>query len=290
MKQLLIVSSTAALNGGAAKPTNLAGMTKGAFGCYELAKPDTWLAVKPTSNFALVLGGGPTVNALVIPEVNIANLTQVITDPSAGNVASMEFTVPAITTGKTYTAIIVKKGVTFNERNKFIADVYIPTGSTKTSADVATLIGAQFTAMANAGSLNVTVVVAGSKVTITGVNKNEDFGLVLADELSNVAVTSTAAKISIGDKAYVTKLAQDCIGDRGMEYLYGEGKENYPGYPIPVEDDNYTIITLHYTNYRRSGLCSGDATNMVVYIAVPSASAALTTIKTMFGYVAPVGG
>lgn len=290
MKQLLIVSSTAALNGGAAKPTDLAGMTKGALGVYEIATPDTWLAVKPKSNFAIVIGGGPRVNALIIPEVNIANFTQLITDPAAGNVCSMEFTVPAVAAGKTYTAILTKKGVTFNEHNKYIADVYLPSNSSKTSADVAASIGAQFTAKANAGSINVNVVVAGSKVTITGISTNENFGLVLADDLSGVAVTYTAAKKTIGDKAYVTKLAQDCIGDRGMEYLYGEGKENYPGYPIPVEDDNYTIITLRYKNYRRTGLCSGDATDMVTHIAVPSKSAALATIKTIFGYVAPVGG
>lgn len=290
MKQLLIVSSIAALNGGAAKPTDLAGMTKGALGVYEIATPDIWLAIKPKSNFAIVLGGGPRINALIIPEVNIANFTQLITDPVAGNVCTMEFTVPAVVAGNTYTAIIAKKGVTFNERNKYIADVYLAHNSTKTSADVATLIGNQFTAMVNAGSLNVEVTVAGSKVTIKGITTDEDFSLILADSLSGTSITYTPAKKTIGDKAYVTKLAQDCVGDRGMEYLYGEGKENYPGYPIPVEDDNYTIITLRYKNFRRTGLCSGDATDMVTYIAVPSKSAALTTIKTIFGYVAPVGG
>ena len=289
MKQLLLVNSVPALNGGAAKPTDLLGMAKGAFGAYEIKNPGVWLTAAPSSNYALVLGGGPRVNALVIPEVNIDNVNVVVTNPVDGNVASVDFTVPAIVPGNTYTAIIVKKGVEFNERNKYTADIYVPKNSTKTANDVAAAIGAQFTAMANSGSIDITVTVAAAKVTVQGISKNDNFDIVLTDALSGVAKNVTTANKAIGDKEYVTNLVQECISDRGIDSLYGEGKELYPGYPVPVEDDKYTIITLRYKNYRKAGLTSGDATPMTTHIAVPSKSPALATIKAIFGVVAGEG-
>ena len=73
MKQLLIVSNST-LNGGAAKPTDLSGMAKGAIGFFQLDKLSAWLDAAPTNNFGIALGGGSDALPFIIPEVDIKSL------------------------------------------------------------------------------------------------------------------------------------------------------------------------------------------------------------------------
>ena len=137
MKQLLIVKSSAALNGGAAAPKDLSGMTEGAIGFFALNDYTAWLSAAPSINFGIALGGGSNKPAFVIPEVDV-NTLQVTKSPyAAGSPYAASITIPSGTGGKNYTLVLVKLGTGINgERNKWTQSVHVPVGQTMTAADI----------------------------------------------------------------------------------------------------------------------------------------------------------
>ena len=131
MKQLLIVKSSAALNGGAAAPKDLSGMAEGAIGFFALNDYTAWLSAASTTNFGIALGGGSKKPAFVIPEVDV-NTLQITKSPyAAGSAYAASITIPSGTGGKNYTLVLVKLGTGINgERNKWTQSVHVPVGQT----------------------------------------------------------------------------------------------------------------------------------------------------------------
>ena len=125
MKRLFIVNATAALNGGAAKPTDLSGMADGSIGFYE-CDAAAWLAAAPKKDFAIVAGRGANNAAIVMPEVNLKTLKVVKAAYVAGTKLKKEFTIvaPADDLGVKvnnrlffdYTVIVSVAGTKLNER------------------------------------------------------------------------------------------------------------------------------------------------------------------------------
>ena len=138
MKQLLIVKSSAALNGGAAAPKDLSGMTEGAIGFFALNDYTAWLSAAPTTNFGIALGGGSNKPAFVIPEVDVNTLQVTKSAYAAGTPYAASITIPSGTGGKNYTLVLVKLGTGINgERNKWTQSVHVPVGQTMSAADIA---------------------------------------------------------------------------------------------------------------------------------------------------------
>ena len=163
------------------------------------------------------LGGNISVpcstNHLTITKTQLAEAV-----PYEGNV-----TIPEPTVDGHYTIILVKKGLKFNERNRWTATVPVKVG------DSAEVIAAKLAKYfeANASNLNIAVEVEGAAITI---NSADDLTMVAADDLMGVEITETPASKGV-DKAWIEDLANKCAADAGYLYTYQDLDVN-PGYPF----------------------------------------------------------
>lgn len=283
MKQLLIVNSTAALNGGASTPRDLSNMTAGAIGFYQLDDTSKWLSAAPTKNFAIVLGGGGKKVPFIIPEVDVKSMTVQMAAPKAGVAFKAEITIPTPVEGKNYTLVLAKGGVVFNERSNWTVTEFVQKGATKTAAQIATSLQKQLQAMADTGAIAIKAEVSTAKITVTGLNVGEQWTLVPSDDLIGTAVTTTVAEPTFGDKAYIQDLASRCAAGKGFNYLGEDGDEIYPGYPETVEDKQYNVFTLRFAVPRVASKTRDEVVNQLVHIAIPTTSAITDTVKTILG-------
>lgn len=290
MKQLLLVNSTAALNGGASTPKDLTGMAMGSIGVYHLDDNTAWLAAAPTKDFAIVLGRGTNSVPLIIPEVDFDSVSVVKAVPQTGNAFSAEITIPTVAAGKTYTLVLVKNGTLPHERNTWTATYTILPGDTSTTAaNVAKKLGDYFSAMAATGSIEVTVAVASAKITITGKNVGEGWTLKAGDALYGTTITTTEAQPAIGNKVYMQDLASKCAAGKGFTDTYADGASVYPGYPETVEDKQYNVYTLRFAVGRKSAKTRDERVWQLVHVAVPTDATAASSIDTIIGGIkAPV--
>ena len=282
MKQLLIVKSSAALNGGASAPKGLSGMAAGSIGFFALNDYSSWLAAAPTTNFGIALGGGANKPAFVIPEVDVNTLQVTKSAYAAGTGYAASITIPSGTGGKNYTLVLVKLGTGINgERNKWTQSVHVPVGQTMTAADMAKKLRDGFQAMADSGSIDVTIGGSGAAVTVTG-KVGDGWKLVASDDLYGTTITETTKGVkTVGDKAYIEDLARQCAGNKGFTNTDLESQHIYPGYPEEVEDVHYTVFNLRFATGRASGKQTDERIWQYVHIAVPETSAALATITTI---------
>lgn len=202
---------------------------------------------------------------------------------AAGGAYSGNVTITAPQADGHYTLILVKKGLKFNERNRWTATVPVKIGD---SADaVAAKLGKFFEA--NATNLNVTVQVAAAKITITGKANGEDFKLMGADDLAGVAVSETAAVAPLNDAAYIKDLAAKAASDAGFNYTY-EDLDINPGYPLnPLAqadkaDTGFTVFTCRFA-VPRDVKTHDEVVHQIVQVAFPTGAAAIATVEAIFG-------
>lgn len=199
----------------------------------------------------------------------------------AATAYSGSVTIAAVTPHLDYTLIVVKKGVKFNERNKWTANVHAKENDTADSIaeKLATLISE------NASGLKAEN--ASGVITLSCDEKGVDYEVVGADELMGVKVTQTHATIAYGDAAYVTKLANMAAADAGFNDTYLDGATLlYPKYPLnPLAqsdkaDTGFTIFTLKFAEPREVKT-RDEVVNQIVQVAFPTGSAAITTFETV---------
>jgi hypothetical protein len=288
MKQLLIVNSKTALNGGASTPRDLSNMAAGAIGFYQLDDTSKWLSAKPTKNFAIVLGGGGKKVPFIIPEVDVNSLSVTYADYDHGNNVTAGILMPEPVSGKTYTLMFVKGGTTFNERSTWTVSEYIPEGVTKTANELAKAFATRIQSMIDLNGFPFRIVGNG----ITGAGNRLDFyaqdttqwKIIPTDGLAGVSLEDVQnASPAVGDKAYIQDLASRCAAGKGFNYLGEDSGEIYPGYPEVVEDTQYDIITLRFAVPRVASKTRDEVVNQVVHIAVPSASSIINTVKVILG-------
>ena len=282
MKQLLIVKSSAALNGGASAPKDLSGMAAGAIGFFALNDYTAWLSAAPSTNFGIALGGGSDKQAFVIPEVDVNTLKITKSPYAAGSAYAASLTLPAGTGGKNYTLVLVKLGTGINgERNKWTQSVHVPVGGSMTAADIAKKLRDGFQAMVDSGSIDVTIGGSSSSFTLTG-KTGDEWKLTAGDDLFGTTITeSTKGVKTVGDKAYIQDLARQCAAGKGFNHIDLESQHIYPGYPEEVEDKHYTVFTLRFATGREAGKQTDERIWQYVHIAVPEDSAALSTITAI---------
>lgn len=294
MKQLLIVNSAKALNakkdsaGVAITPNNFSNLAEGAISLFELGG-STVLSAAPTKNFGIALGRSGNVLPFIIPEIDINTLYITVTQPSAGQKFKAEITIPTPVEGNNYTLVLVKKGTSINERFKFTATEFVPTGTSMTAAAIATSLGNQFKNYASNETLAINVTVSSAKITIESNNYTDQYELVASDKLHGVAVTTTPSKPNIGDTSYIKTLAQQCAAGKGFNYLAEDAGEIYPAYPENVENiaqadiatKGYVVFNLRFATKREAGKTMDEAVWQYVHIAVPKNNSSYSTIATM---------
>lgn len=183
-----------------------------------------------------------------------------------------------------YTIILVKKGVKFNERNKWSATVHAKSSDTTATIGAALLKYFQD----NVVGTDVTVTYADKVLTFTANTKDCDITVVPADYLVDAAVANTTAfKKAYGDADYVADLANKAAADAGFEYtLMDDVHYMYPNYPLDplaqpkAADTGYTIFTLKFSEPREVKTVD-DVVNQIIQVAFPTGSAAIETFETV---------
>lgn len=200
---------------------------------------------------------------------------------SASSAYSGDVTIADVTPFLDYTLIVVKKGVKFNERNRWTATVHAKEN------DTVTTIAQKLAEAITANSSGVTATNAAGKITLTGSEKGVDYEVVGADELMGVTVNQTHANIAYGDAAYVTKLANMAAADAGFNDTYqSDVSLLYPNYPLnplaqaDAVDAGFTIFTLKFAEPREVKT-RDEVVNQIVQVAFPTGAGAITTFETV---------
>ena len=197
------------------------------------------------------------------------------------------FTIANVVAGSDYTVVVVKKGVGFNERNKWTATVRAKAADTVDT--IAAALASQITANVGAG---VTAAASAGKVTVTAKEKGVDYELTLGDDLFGTAVTQTHATAAVADAKYITDLAIKAAADAGIEYTYQDaGELIYPDFPLnPLAQDDsadagFTVYTIRFAEPREMKTVD-QSINQIVQIAVPTGTAAIATIDKVLAALA----
>ena len=197
------------------------------------------------------------------------------------------FTIADVVAGSDYTVVVVKKGVGFNERNKWTATVCAKAADTVDT--IAAALASQITANVGAG---VTAAASAGKVTVTAKEKGVDYELTLGDDLFGTAVTQTHATAAVADAKYITDLAIKAAADAGIEYTYQDaGELIYPDFPLnPLAQDDsadtgFTVYTIRFAEPREMKTVD-QSINQIVQIAVPTGTAAIETIDKVLAALA----
>ena len=197
------------------------------------------------------------------------------------------FTIANVVAGSDYTVVVVKKGIGFNERNKWTATVRAKAADTV--GTIASALASQITANVGAG---VTAAASAGKVTVTAKEKGVDYELTLGDDLFGTAVTQTHATAAVADAKYITDLAIKAAADAGIEYTYQDaGELIYPDFPLnPLAQDNsadagFTVYTIRFAEPREMKTVD-QSINQIVQIAVPTGTAAIATIDKVLAALA----
>lgn len=201
---------------------------------------------------------------------------------------SANFTIGAVTAQEDYTVIIAKKGLKFNERNKWTSTIHAKANDTV--AGIATKIVNHINA--NSIGNGVTATAAAGKITITAKEAGKDYSIILADGLFGTPVAVTASGLpAYGDAAYVRDLAEKAAADAGFEYTYNEFEGFYPGYKLdplanpPSADKGYTIYTIRCAEPREMKT-RDEVVHQIIQIAYPTDSAAIATMDNILGAIA----
>lgn len=193
--------------------------------------------------FYLVIGREKELGGNISVPCNTNHLTITKTELTEAVPYEGSVTIPEPTVDGHYTIILVKKGLKFNERNRWTATVPVKVG------DSAEIIAAKLAKYfeANANNLNITVTVEGAAITI---NSADDLTMVVADDLMGVEITETPASKGV-DKAWIEDLANKCAADAGYLYTYQDLDVN-PGYPFnfkqftEAEIEEFQLMTLRF--------------------------------------------
>lgn len=199
------------------------------------------------------------------------------------------FTIPAPTVGDDLTVVVVKKGVQFNERNKWTATMRVKDGQD------ASVCAKELTEQLNNNPASgVKAVAEAAKITITAVNKGEDYKITLGDDLFGVAVAEIPAVTPLADANYIKDLAMKAAADAGIEYTYQDPANLiYPGYPLnPLAqpdsvDAGYTVFTLKFAEPREMKTVD-QSINQIVQIALPTGADAIDKVETILKAIAGV--
>lgn len=199
------------------------------------------------------------------------------------------FTIPTPTVGDDFTVVVVKKGVQFNERNKWTATMRVKNGQ-----DASACAKELAEQLNNNPASGVKAAVETNKITITAVNKGEDYKIALGDDLFGVAVTEPSAVTPLADANYIKDLAMKAAADAGIEYTYQDPANIiYPGYPLnPLAqpdsvDASYIVFTLKFAEPREMKTVD-QSINQIVQIALPEKSAVIDKVETILKAIAGV--
>lgn len=279
MRQLFVVKSNAVIADNSNAAFDLTKVPAGSLGIFELNDLRKFVSdAKLTKDFGIAYGR-PNSQAVVL-EVNIDSLIVTKVTKTAGTKFSANITIPAPVTGKDFTIELVKLDTIKNERREWTATTRCKSGDT--AETVAARLQKELAAKVENQNVGVTIHTA----TITATAKDyQPWELIAVDDLYGTTVnTTTNGSAPTCDKAYVQNLASEAAQNRGFNNTLADGATIYPGYPMEVDADDYTLYNLKFKNPRVYGRTRDEAVWQEVTIAVPTANSDfITAVETAFG-------
>lgn len=277
MRQLFVVKSKAVIASGASA-LDLTKVPAGSLCIFELNDSSKFVPnAKLTKDFGIAYGR-PNSQAVVL-EVNIDSLIVTKVTKNDSTKFRANITIPAPVTGKDFTIELVKLDTTKNERREWTATTRCKSGDT--AATVAARLQKELAAKVENQNVDVTI----STDTITATAKDyQPWELIAVDDLYGTTVTTTKASAPTCDKAYIQNLASEAAQNRGFNNTLADGATIYPGYPMDVDADDYTLYHLRFKNPRVYGRTRDEAVWQEVTIAVPTDNSDfITAVETAFG-------
>lgn len=208
-----------------------------------------------------------------IAEISTRRFSYTKTSYADGTKFHASITVPTPVEGKDYTLMMAKKGVVFNERNKWSATIKAKQGDT--AATIATYLANELKALGKNEAFTASLSTA--TITVTGTDY-QDWELLAADDLFGTTVTtSTQGLPPVCDDAYIKDLYRQCIGDEGIYGTDPSGMKLYKERTI-ASSTNWTLYTLQFYNPKPFKTTTGEDVRQIVHIAIPGTATTLDAI------------
>lgn len=202
-----------------------------------------------------------------VAEISTHRFSYTRTPYADGTKFSASITVPTPVEGKDYTLLMAKKGVVFNERNKWSATIKAKQGDT--AATIATYLVNELKALGKNEAFTASL--SAATITVTATNY-QDWELIASDDLFGTAVsTSTHGLPPVCDDAYIKDLYRQCIGDEGIYGTDPSGMKLYKERTIS-SSTNWTLYTLQFYNPKPFKTTTGEDVRQIVHIAIPGAA------------------
>lgn len=231
----------------------------------------------------LILGNANKVVGNVVIPLYANNFTYSKMAYEASTKYNGELTIGSVVDNTDYTVIIAKKGVPFNERNKWSFTVRSKTSTAAT--DLVKEFVKQINASTNIHGIKADV--SSSTLQLNGVKNAEDFEVIVADGLFETEVTQVHATIGTGSAEIVKDMARKAAADAGIEYTYQDDVYYlYPNYPLnplaspDASDTGFEIFTMRFNEPREVATMS-DTVNTIVQVALPTGGAGNVAFETV---------
>lgn len=267
-----------------------AGIAEGAIALYD----DTGAVITDTParripRFSIFIGGGAFANASdyynSVLDIDTYRFEYAKTEYAAGTNLSVDITVPTPVKDKDYTITMVKPGTVLNERYKWSSSTRATEGDTDTT--VAKRLADELKALGKNEGFTATATAA--KITITA-KDYQNWNVVAGDKLFGATVkVNTKGVAPVNDDAFLKELQLRCIGAEGINATERDAIQLYK---LPVRSSATGWTTYALTFYNSRNLRSGNTENVksIVYLAVPTGSASITTLDKIFTALSSVDG
>ena len=257
-------------------------LAKGQLCMYDLSsgKPDqTKVPVK-----AGLMVVGNTEGNRVLPIYN-NKLSYVVSSYKAPATFTQTVTVVSQGIGD-YTLIVAKKGVGFNERNKWTSTIHV-FDDTETEAKIAEKLAKSINN--NSVSSGVKATVSGAVITVTAIKAGIDYALVPADYLTASTLgNATAGTCGQNTAEHIKDLHAKAAADMGFNDTQQFTELLYKGYEIdplagtPATDYGFDVVTVKFAEPRETRTVDQDVTQ-IIQVAFPristGANAGVATFK-----------
>lgn len=291
MERLLFAKSVAL----AATPLSInaigkGGIAEGAIALYD----DTGALITNTParripRFSIFIGGGAFANASdyynSVLDIDTYRFEYTKTEYAVGTNLSVDITVPTPVKDKDYTITMVKPGTVLNERYKWSSSTRATEGDS--AITVAKRLAAELKALGKNEGFTATAEAA--KITITA-KDYQNWNVVAGDKLFGATVNvNTKGVAPVNDDAFLKELQLRCIGAEGINATERDAIQLYK---LPVRSSATGWTTYALTFYNSRNLRSGNTENVksIVYLAVPTNSASITTLDKIFTALSSVDG
>lgn len=286
MRQFILGGNVAALSSGTFAEGAVDGNDgKVGVGYYNAGIPtfDTGANITDKGFLALVrtiAKGGPVVIPLYKKDFSWSKMTY-----SAPAAKTCTLVIPSPADADTdFSVMAVKKGVKFNERNKWTATVHLK--GSETATQIADKIVAYFMD-GSTPRYGISVANSSGTLTFTAADGN-DWEIIPCDDLQGTSVTVTQAwDPGKGTADMVRDMADKAAADAGFEYTYKDAREYlYPNYPLGAAGaftGTYTVFTLRFAEPREMKTVE-DVVHQIVQVAFPTGAAAITTFENACKY------